>query len=150
MSSLKQTMVLCGTRDEVSGRLREAALDMPLILDEWDERIMRMREAMGLETYVPAELEIALNEKGGVTEVGIEVRTNGSGPYHDSHLRHLLERLVEGAGIDQADGRDRPKPGTDMSWLSDELERLHGLFRRGVLTEEELARAKKSLLMESL
>ena len=91
-----------------------------------------------------AKVEIVIDEAGPDCRILLNGSITGLGPVQKGHLRgqvgalrNKIELATKDVGTDAAGGN---------ALISGELERLAGLNRSGVLTDEEFAKAKAQLL----
>jgi len=95
-----------------------------------------------------AKVEVVVQEAGSGSEVLLNGSITGMGPVQKGHLRGQLGALrnkIDLAAQDAATDH-AGNAGGGAREISDELERLAGLHRGGVLTDEEFAQAKAQLL----
>jgi hypothetical protein len=134
--------------DAAEQACRRAISELGWRLLEDDGRRLVVKEVSPKATSFTwaAKIEVLVEEDDGGAALLLNGSITGMGPVQKGHLRGQVGALRNKIGLAAhdaaADGRTDQGPGE----ISGELERLAGLHRSGVLTDEEFAEAKRQLL----
>jgi hypothetical protein len=93
-----------------------------------------------------AKVEIVIEEESAGSEVLLNGSITGMGPVQKGHLRGQLGALRNKIDLAAQDAATDGNVGGGAGEISGELERLAGLHKSGVLTDEEFGQAKAQLL----
>jgi hypothetical protein len=93
-----------------------------------------------------AKIEVAIQENGSSSEILLNGSITGMGPIQKGHLRGQVGALKNKIALEAQDASADSKSAPGSDEISGELERLAGLHKDGVLTDQEFARAKARLL----
>jgi len=118
------------------------------IMEESPECITIKEVAIQSTSYNwPAKIGITMESGGSRTKVFLKGSVFGFGPIQSGHLKGQMGRfrnLLEVAAKQPAQGES--SPGNAPSSIGKELENLAELHSKGILSDEEFAKAKDKIL----